>query len=93
MSKVKIHAVDSKVLRAETSICLSYLISECEKLKDENKDVKEILEIFHKNSRVLEIVTAYAITYALTHKEYIPTIKFEGTVNKNKEIENVKEGF
>lgn len=90
MSKVKIHAIRSSVLHAETSACLSYLISKCEEYKDKDEDAKEILEVFRKHPKVLAIVTAHAITYALTHKEYIPTIKLEGTVNENGEITSVK---
>ena len=90
MSKVKIHAIQSKVLHDETAICLSYLISKCEEHQDEDKDAKEILEVFNKHPRVLAVVTAHAIAYALSHKEYIPTIKLEGIVNEDGEVTSVK---
>ena len=90
MGKVKIHAIQPKILHRETSICLSYLISKCEERQDEDKIIKEILEVFHKHPRVLALVTAHAITYAITHKEYIPTMKLEGTVNEDGKVISVK---
>jgi len=90
MSKVKIHAIRSKTLHDETAICLSYLISKCEEHKDEDETAKEILEVFHEHPRVLAMVTAHAIAYALSHKEYIPTIRLEGTVNEDGEVTSVK---
>jgi len=88
--KVKIHAIPSKVLHEETAMCLSYLINKCEEHKDDDEDAKKILEAFNKYPRVLALVTAHAIAYALSHKEYIPTIKLLGTVNKEGEVTSVK---
>ena len=88
--KVKVHAIRSKVLHDETVMCLSYLISKCEEHKDEDEDAKEIFEVFQKHPKVLAVVTAHAIAYALSHKEYIPTIKLEGTVNEDGEVTSVK---
>ena len=90
MSKVRLHAVRSNVLKNEVEACLTHLITTCEKYKDEDKDAKEILEVFEKHPKVLVIVTAHAITYTLTHKEYIPTIKLEATVDESGEITSVK---
>jgi len=90
MSKVKIHAIRANVLRAETSMCLSTLIDKCREYEGEDEDAKEVLEVFRKHPKVLAIVTAHAIAYALSHKEYIPTIRLEGTVNENGEVVNVK---
>jgi len=90
MSKVRLHAVRSNVLKNEVEACLTHLITTCEKYKDESKEAKEILEILEKHPKVLVIVTAHAITYTLTHKEYIPTIKLEATVDESGEITSVK---
>jgi len=90
MSKVRIHAVRGNVLKDETEACLRHLLMVCEKHKDEDRDAKEILEVFNKYPKVLAIVTAHAIVYALTHKEYIPTIKLEATVDESGEITSVK---
>jgi len=88
--RVKIHAIASKTLHNETVICLSYLISKCEEHKDEDEDAREILKVFRKHPKVLAVVTAHAIAYALSHKEYIPTIKLEGMVNEDGEVTSVK---
>ena len=90
MDRVKVHAVQSSILQNEVKACLTHLITTCEKYKDESKDAKEILEVFNKHPRVLVIVTAHAITYTLTHKDYIPTVKVEALINENGEITNVK---
>jgi len=90
MSKKVVHGIETCIVVALTEDCLTNLIKVNCNLKNPSKLDKSVYKLIKKHPEEICMILMFAIAYALSSKDYIPTQPLIVTKDSNGKIVNVK---